>query len=383
MDLEEISKQYNVTLDELKKVDTDLRKKYDSIKKTISLDAYEKYVENGITQHVNKFKSLGLQQFFGVILTLSQPRNGIVKRRAAAMKKYSDDPDIAVSHGYVQEFKGGMVRFLSKGVIQTKPITSDKIPKNAMYLSDQKVYVVPLDERENWQNGKKNFGYLKPLPSEQWFVNIEGLASEDGNIWKPFKMVFNCGEHVNSPNITIPQSKLIKFLAKIKENNQKSLILSYNDKYTKFERIEGDISILNEQIMNFYDNILLSEIQSVYADRKTNFDTYAIFGQVQNKWKKEPTEEKPHPWCSVVINDGAGVETIKILLHPDVSAEFEEQSLVKVWGSLSEGNKWDPDLRQPTTEKEITMFGTGVYTFSSIETPLETPTEETDDGWET
>lgn len=379
MELEEISKQYNVGIDELKKVELNLRKKYESVAKIMPVEQYEKYISMGITQHVTKFKNLGLEQFFGVILTLSQPRDGMAKRRSNAIKKYVEDPETAISHGYVQEFREGMHRFLAKGVVQSKPITQDKIPKTAVYLPDQKVYIVPLDERENWQNGKKNFGYLKPLPLTQYFSNIEGIASIDGTIWTPFKMIFNCDEHINLPNINVPQSKLVKFLAKVK--TKEPLVLTYNNKYTKFEAIEGDISQLNAEVMNFYDNISLSDIQSVYESRKTNFDTYAVFGQVVNKWKKEPSEDKPHPWISVSINDNTRDEPLKILMHPDVSAEFEEQSIVKVWGSLSEGNKWDPDLRQPTNEKEISMFGTGIYMFSNVEVTQEEE-QKPDDGWE-
>lgn len=379
MELEEISKQYGVTVDELKKVEIDLRKKYESVMKIMPTEQFEKYISTGVQQHANKFKSLGLERFFGVILTLSQPRDGMSKRRSIAIKKYVEDPNMAISHGYVQEFKEGMHRFLSNGVIQTKPITQDKIPKTASYLPDQKVYILPLDERETWQNGKKNFGYLKPLPLEQYFTNIEGIASIDGTSWKPFKMIFNCNKHVNVPNIMILQSKLVKFLAKIK--TQDPLVLSYNNKHTKFEIMEGDITQLNAEIMNFYDITSLSDIRKVYDLRKTNFDTYSVFGQIKNKWKKEPTDENPYPWISATINDTTCDEPLKLLMHPDVCAEFEEQSIVKVWGSLSEGNKWDPELRQPIDEKEITMFATGVYSFSNMEVKCEEE-QKSDDGWE-
>ncbi len=372
MDLEEVSKKYNVSIDELKKVEINLRKKYESVSKIMPADQFEKYISTGIKQHVDKFKNLGLDQFFGVILTISQPRDGMAKRRSNTIKKYIEDPEMAISGGYVQEYKEGMHRFLSKGVIQSKPITQDQIPKSADYLPDQKVYLVPLDERENWGTGKKNFGYLKPLPLTQYFCNIEGLSSKDGTNWTPFKMIFNCDEH-----ILIHQSKLIKFLAKVK--SESPLVLSYNTKYTKFESIEGDITQLNGEIMNFYDNIPLSDIRKIYDTRKTNFDTYSIFGQVINKWKKDPTEENKYPWTSLVLSDNTTDVPIKILMHPDVSAEFEEQSIVKVWGSLSEGNKWDPDLKQPSNEKEITMFATGIYAFSQAEVIEES---KPDDGWE-
>lgn len=378
MDLNEISKNYNINVEELTKVESDLRKKYSSVAGIMPPEQVEKYIMSGVQQHIDKYKNLGLTQFFGVILMVSQPKDGVAKRRSTAFKKYSENPELAITSGIVQEYKDGIKRFLQKGVIITKAVNQDAIPKSAMYLPDQKAYVVPLDERETWPSGKKNFGYLKPLPLEQYFTSIEGISSLDGINWSAFKMMLNCTEHINTPNVNIPQSKLVKFLAKVK--TKEPLVLNYNNKYTKFEVIDGDITQLNAEIMNFYDVITLADVDATYKNRKTAYDSISIFGQVRNKWTKEPTDDKPFPWTTINITDNTRDAPLKLLIHPDMSAQFEEQSIVKVWGSLSEGNKWDPDLGQQTDEKEITMFATGVYMFSMNEVIPETETE-VDDGW--
>jgi hypothetical protein len=379
MDLEQISKQYNVSIDELTKVEATLRKQYSSVANIVSPEQVEMYITKGIEKHCNRFKNLGLNQYFGVILNVSQPRDGITKKRSTAIKAYIENPDAAVTLGMVEEYKDGMKRSLVKGMVKTVPCNKESIPKIAVYLPDQKSYVIPLDHRESWASGKKNFAYLKPLPTEQYFINIGGIASSDGTIWKPFKMMFNCNEHVNTPNITIPQSKLVKFYAKPK-NDGEILELNYNNTYTKFEFIDGDISQLNAEVMNVGVITPLSDIQSVYDARKTNFDVISVFGSIMNKWKKESTDENPHPWMTAFINDNTTENPVKMLIHPDMSAEFEENNLVKAWGSLSLGKKWDPEMKQSTDEEEFTLFVTGVYSFSTNEVLAKE--EIVDDGWE-
>ena len=376
MDLEEISKQYGIAIEELKTVESVLKQKYSSVQGIMPAEQIEKYIESGVKQHLDKFKNMGLSQYFGVILRLSSPQDGVAKRRATAIKKYVENPEEAIAYGYVQEFKNSMKRALIKGIVTTKPVI--EVPKTAVYLPDQKVYIIPTDERETWKSGKKNFNYLKPIPLEQYFVNVEGICSLDGTIWSPFKMIFNCAEHINITIVTVPQSKLVKFYAKVK--TKEPLELGYNNKYTKFDLVDGDISQLNAEIMNFYDVIQLSEIDTVFRGLKTKYDVVSVFGQIRNKWQKEPSDDNPTPWITASIVDNTRDEPLKLLIHPDMSAEFEEQSIVKVWGALSEGKKWDPEFKKLTDEPEITMFANGVYVFSVGE---EIPQDTThDDGWE-
>lgn len=382
MDLNEIAKQHGVDVNELMTVEANLRKKYSSIANILSPEQMETYVIGGIQQHVNRFKALGMTQFFGVILTLSQPKDGMSKKRSKAITAYVTDPETAIASGTVQEFKNGMKRTLVKGgMVKSVPVNQDAIPKSAVYLPDQKVYVVPTEDRESWPSGKKNFNFLKPLPLEQYFTSIEGIASLDGVAWQPFKMMFNCGEHVNFPSVTVPQGKLVRFYAKMKSQGE-TLVLNYNNKHTKFNVIEGDINQLSAEIKTFYDDVMLSELDTAYQSRKSNYETFSVFGQVTNKWQKEPSEEKPYPWITASITDNTRDAPLKLLIHPDMSAQFEEQSIVKVWGSLSEGNVWDPELKEKTEEKEITMFATGVYSFSFGEAIPDVAAEVEDDGWE-
>jgi hypothetical protein len=383
MDINEIAKQNNIDVAELQTVEANLRKKYSSVANIVSPEQVEKYVSGGIMQHINRFKALGLTQFFGVILTLSQPKDGMAKRRSKIVNAYVEDSEAAIIAGSIQEFKNGMKRSLVKGgLVKSVSVNTEAIPKSAVYLPDQKVYIVPTDDRESWPSGKKNFNYLKPLPLEQYFTSIEGIASTDGTTWQPFKMMFNCPEHVNIPTVTIPQGTLVKFYSKIKTPGE-TLVLNYNNKHTKFEVIPGDINAVSGEIKMLYEDIMLSDIQSVYESRDNNYATFSVFGQIVNKWQKEPSEEKPYPWMTASITDNTRDEPLKLLIHPDMSAQFEEQSIVKVWGSLSEGNVWDPELREKTEEKEITMFVTGVYSFSQGEIIPEATTEDVaDDGWE-
>lgn len=380
MDLTELSVSYGIDLAELTKVEGDLRKRYAPMVSMMAPEQIEKYITTGLKNYSDRFKNLGLSQYFGVILTLSQPKNGVEKRRSTAVIKYVENPLTAIESGFCAEYKDGVKRSLVKGMVQVTPISNpEAILKTAIYLPDEKVYIIPLDERATWPSGKKNFRYLTPLPLEQYFTNLTGIASLDGTTWEPFKMTYNCDEHINISSITVPQSKLIKLLAKPK--SKAPLVLNYNNKYTNFEIVEGDMSALNAEIMNYVDVIQLNDIETTFANRKTPYDVVSVFGSILSKFKKQPTDENPYPWMAATITDTTRDAPLKLIIHPDMSAEFSEQSLVKVWGSLSEGKKWDPELGQATEEKEISMFVTGVHTFSMGDMAPINEEVPADDGW--
>lgn len=377
MNYEELSHKYGMSVEDITSLEIGLRKKYAGISTLVPPEQLEKYIIGGIEQHVNKYKNLGLTKFYGVILTISSPRDSMVKKRSECIKKYVEDPEAAITFGYVQEFKNGIKRSLIKGVISSKAVAVNDIPKTAVYLPDQKTHIVPLDNRELWPSGKKNFGYLNPLPLEQFFSNITGYMSTDGSTWNEFKMIFNCEEHVNVPKITVPMSKLVTFFSKIKKSGEVTE-LAYNNKYTKFELLDGDITTMDSTVISHIEHIELSNIETIYTARKTNYDIVSVLGTILYKRQKEPTDDKPFPWITAAITDNTRDAPLKLLIHPDMSASFDDQSIVKVWGSLSEGQKWDPETNEKTEEKEITMFVTGIYTFGG---KLEIP-QETNDGWE-
>lgn len=178
-----------------------------------------------------------------------------------------------------------------------------------------------------------------------------------------------CGEHINVPNLTIPQSKLVTFLAKKKSKAGEALVLSYNAKHTKFDLIEGDITQLNPDIMTYIENTPLSEIDNVFATftDKEKFKVISVFGQIGSKFQRESSEEKQFPWIQASMTDSTRDRPLKLTVHPDMVAPFEEFDLVKVWGTLSEGKVWDKDLKALTDETEVNVFVTGVYVLSKDE----------------
>lgn len=361
MNLEEISKNSGIALYELTKVKTDLEKKYERVLKLLSKEQVDGYINTGIQQYIDRFQNLGLEQFFGVILTASQPKDGMSKRRKDAVKSYIENPDVAINAGVIQEVKENngviVMKTLSRGMVITKTIK--EVPKSAVYLPDQKVHIVPLDNRESWPNGKKNFGYLNALPSEQFFTNISGLVWFGDGSSKPFKMTYNCNE-----NDMVPLGVSIKFYAKVKENLPTHITLNFNKKYTKFEQTGQAITDeQNAAIMNFYDITPISEVETAFNERDSNYDIISIMGMVQRVWVKEPTEDKPHPWATVIIGDSTS--TIKVLLHPGIDiVGLDEGSFVKIWGSPNQGKRWDTITGKPGDEIEYSIFGIGLYVLS-------------------
>lgn len=377
MTLEELAKENNIDINELKVIEAQTRKNYSGISASVlPPETVEKYVSIAIKNYAEKIKNLNLTSFFGIILSATQPKDGVAKRRTEIMQKYIEDPVTVIASGLVQEIKDGAIKSLVKGVVTSKAFTGD-IPKTAMYLTDKKVYIVPLDNRETWPNGKKNFGYLRPIANEQFFTNLEGLCSEDGQSWTPFKITFNCFEHDE-----FPVSKLIKFKAKIK-SAEGFYNLGYNNKYTRFEPIEGDISQLVPEIMNFYDDTPISEIETIIESQvdKERFEIKSVMGQVYDKRLKEATPDKPYPWCSASIVDPDGNASLKILMHPGISnnVAFAEGDLVKCWGTFGMGKGWDFDLGQQTDEEVPTLYCSGLFRLSNI---VDDSVNKLDEGFE-
>lgn len=71
-----ISKSSGIPIAELKVIEDKLRKQYGNV---VSPEQLEIYVQRGIKIHNDRYKNLGLNKYFGVVLTLSSPKDGVAK----------------------------------------------------------------------------------------------------------------------------------------------------------------------------------------------------------------------------------------------------------------------------------------------------------------
>lgn len=362
MTLEELSKELDVAVEELEKIKKQIELKYTGL--PIPPTELDKYIELGIKQHFQK--DAGMKTFYGITLILNQPRDGVRKRREEILKEYLKDREATISKGSVMEISNGVCYRLDPKTrnVMTIPVPNEKILQTGIYLPDNDVRLVFLDAREKWDNGKKNFNFMKPLPLEQWFTTVQGICTLDGNEQFYFTMTFNCEEHIKD----FPIGKLVKFDAKIRKHEGNFMELGYNAKKTKFEKIEGDITSLYEKIDKFYDSISLSGVDKTYRRNKDDnkpFNIVSVAGLVKNAWIGEPTVDKPNPWGTIMISDITREEPFKLVCHPSLKIDdINEGSYIKAWGTLSEGNKWDAENNTQLEEKEISMFASGIFQFN-------------------
>jgi len=368
--IEELSKEFNMEKSEVEKIWNKVAAKYKSVR--IPKDQLEKTIRKTVSDYFKKDEAPGYDVFFGIPLMLSQPRDGVQKRRKKALEKYHTDTAKAVKEGYVAEISGSHMKTLSKD----GSVIMSEIPKNYsdfIIQIDQNKSVILLDNREKWDNGKNNFAYLKPIPAHSYFSIIEGIFINDEER-KWFRMTYNLDdEYIDA----FPLGKVVKFKAKTREHNSDGFCkLNSTQKMIKFEIVDTDPTDYNDVIQSFYESI---DLDLLKVDKEHPYDIYSVEGNVSQVWKKESTADNPHPWNTILLSDLSRDDPLKIMCHPCLPINFIEGSFVKVWGTLSLGKKWNPDTRELTSEEEISMFSSGIFPLMSMEIDTD---DDTVDEWE-
>jgi len=365
MNIEQISKEYGIDINELKKLQEHLLNKY---KPAIEdEDTLLKLVERGVQHYVKRKVQKGGNTFYGILLSVSQVRNSTEKRRNSAIAIYKENPEQAVEKGYIEEFtetEDGRIlsRKLDKNgnVVQREVL---KIHEDAV-LSGNK-HILPLYQNKTFNSGKPNFNYLEPMPINEFFTNIEGLYSTGETDFTRFKMIMN----TDTTDIVFPVGKPVKFMAKEKDKG----VLTPTS-MTKFEVIEGNIdkSLINK----FFPVLPFSSLEQYLR----KYDLLCIEGQVMDLFISERTG-----WVSTVVQELTTDESIKVMFHPNIEVNFGTESIIKAFGTVSMGKKWDTELKQPSeTEEEMSFFATGYYPIVLVgadEQPDEIQSVE-EDEWE-
>jgi len=359
--LEKLSKEYDIDIQTLEQIKTKIEKKY----KNFPIPESEKnsYINLGILNFCKQeeYSKKLSTTFQGIVLTMPSINDGVRKRRLKAVEEYQKDPENAIHQGLVQELKDGCARFIDKnGIIIIKPYS--KPIKTAIQI-DNNTQIIPLDNVKTWESGSENFNYLKSLPEHKYFTTLQGFIFKDN---KP--IAFSMSYETPEENlIGFPMNKLVEFNAKVvSENNGITILKSV--KQTKFKVISDDVKQYNDTIMNFYRAISVNDVEQVFKSQKTNYDINSIVGIVRNVHTSEATLEKPNPWSTLFLTTIDSPETFKIVCHPSLPVQkIIPGSYVKVWGTISKGNKYDPDTRKSTDEIEYSMFGSGVFVLGEFE----------------
>jgi len=359
--LDKLSKEYDIDIETLEQIKAKIEKKY----KNFPIPESEKngYIHLGVVNFCKQeeYSKKLSTKFQGIVLTMPSINDGVKKRRLKAVEEYQKDPEDAIHQGLVVELKGGLARFIDKsGMVITKP--HSKPMKTAIRI-DNNTQIIPLDNIKTWKSGSENFNYLKVLPEHKYFTTLQGFIFKDN---KP--IAFSMSYETPEENlIGFPMNKLVEFNAKVMKEDDGIIILK-SVKQTKFNIISDDVKQYIDSITNFYRPISVNDVEKAFESQKTNYDINSIVGIVRNVHTSESTLDKPNPWSTLFLTTIDSTEIFKILFHPSILVEnIIPGSYVKVWGTISKGNKYDPDTKKSTDEIEYSMFGSGVFVLGEFE----------------
>lgn len=303
---------------------------------------------------VKKIKKSKSETRNGIILTMQNPRTSGGKLYSECLKKYQEDPDKAVTQGYVKEYKKDETgiytvrRLMNDGKISVSRDTNQP-PSNYISFGNE-IYALPLDNRKI-AFGKENYNYLKEIKQRE-YTRIQGLLA-DGDGFARFMMTV----YPDDNNFVIPFNRPVTFQAPGKQDKDGIYFLKYDSSITKFE-VDKDINIkLDEGFLEmFIPSISIDTELSDLYDESDKYRMYAIKGEVTDLWYGEETEEKPNPFNTYYLNGDT-----KVLCHPYVPHDFGINSFVYMWGTIGKGKKWDKVTKKSTDEVEYTLWGEGVY----------------------
>lgn len=358
--LEQIAKDYGIDVEELKKIETELRAKYQALPDIGIIKGNEEaFIKKGLIVHAKRIKKQNAEQIFGFILKFDQPRSSNNRKMRDAMVEYKKNPQDALNKGLVEEITFAENKYHRKRLTKNGNVGSkvdDKLPNGAINIGDGITYIIPLDNNKVFKSGKANWKYLKALDPDSYFTNLSGYFTQDGKQYNKFRMTIN----LDTDNIVIPMNKPVKFRASIGDINTGITTLGYKNGITIFEVVEGSIDNLRNEIAGFMEKTDIIKIPEVHANQGTNVQ---IIGTVSEIWLKEPTDDQPKPFNTLVIEDLSSDVPIRCMCHQQIPLHGCAQGAVVVlWGRTSKGDRYDRDTRQTVKgEVEYGIWASGVY----------------------
>jgi hypothetical protein len=121
---------------------------------------------------------------FGVVVGIEDCRDMMVWSRDQLLAQFSRSADEVYEAGKVavvtQNDNGGYtVTQMHEGEENARPKDSDwEMPESAMEVEGR--WIIPINDRKEWQSGDKNKDYGKPLPKEQWVRRVHFIGQIPG-----------------------------------------------------------------------------------------------------------------------------------------------------------------------------------------------------------
>jgi len=296
------------------------------------------------------------EEFYGFVLTTTQPRETMSRRIDQAIEAYRKDPDEAlkmgiVGIGTVEDGQKYIEKLTPSGDI-TKNLVK-KFPASARHLADEDIYIIPLDNVQTFPSGKQNFRYLNALPATSWFMAIGGIVYRD-NTPKKFTMTLNSNTD-DFPDI--PLATPVRFRGTPRNETQDSLVITPRRNLTRFEPVEGEIDV--DLVRQYRPLVSVSSLQQFHESGRRDI---AVEGIVEDIFGGVPTEDRPDPWTTLNLSDLEN-NTVRCICHPRIPINFSEYSHVIVFGQtmFSPANE-----RYNQPEDTYNIFVDGIYVVTNL-----------------
>jgi len=269
--------------------------------------------------------------FNGIILGAEDTRDIVAKQRKDALDFFSENPQLAISQGVVNE----------NGT--------------------------PLDTRKEWSTGKLNIGFGKPLPEHLFMRKIFGVAYKTNEEPKFFTMSIN-GDVCNT---TIPLMKPVRFMGI--DKSQDDIVYTLNSSsFTTFDIDEKtECPDIKELIEKYLDVAKISELEDYHKQNKEDYNRVVAVEATVSSLNLEPTA-----FGSRIMNieDGDDImnlesKGITCWISKDINIDFAEGSKVYIIGKTSQGKLKDEIGNVTDEDGDITINVMSVYPTVKIQRP--------------
>lgn len=311
---EEVEDEYSKLFEDEKQIHKDLNEEEQSKRALQRLSLYYK----------KQLRSPAVG-FEGVIIGYGDCVDIIAKQKREAIDLFRIDPQTAISEGVTNE----------EGV--------------------------PLVTRKEWNDGRANVQYGKPLPENNFIRNVFGVAKKTKSTDEPkmFSMVIT-GEKAQNENI--PIFKPVRFMAIDRSQDTKEYKLNFSQ-FTNFV-IDDKLQLptIRNLISEYVGIKNIKELSSYHEFAKEDFNRIVVVEGDVSMLNLEPTGFGSR----IMVIDDAVLEDIEsrgttCWLPPRINVDFAEGSKVLVVGRTAQGKKKDEKGNATEELGDVTINVYGVY----------------------
>ena len=249
-------------------------------------------------------------------------------------------------------------------------------PQKAIEMGICNINGVPLDNRKEWDDGKANFNFNKPLPENQFIRNVWGVAfktSVEEDKPKFFSLTLQ-GENAKKDDINLFVPLRFRAIDKtpVELLNKKYILNS--SLFTKFD-VDNNLKLpaIADLLKTYCGDMIvkIKDLQTYHNNNKDNFNRLVIVEGDVSTLVLEPSSAGSR---RIVIEDIENIDLeskgITCWVPSRVNIDFAEQSKVFVVGKTGQGNKKDSQGNKTEELGDLNINVFGLYALPSYKIKL-------------